>query len=294
MIDWELRAPVAMLIFNRPETTARVFERVREARPPKLLVVADGPRPERPDEAERTAAARAVIEGVDWECELLTEYSEANLGCRRRVSSGLDWVFETVEEAIVLEDDCVPEPSFFRFCDELLERYREEERLMHISGDNFQSGRRVGQGSYYFTRYPHVWGWASWRRAWRHHDVELREWTALDETGKDSLLLEFEDPAERSFWRWAWDGAATGAIDTWDLQWVFTGISRGRLSVNPNVNLVSNIGFGDESTHTGDDEGGVGALPTEEIAFPLRDPERIERDPEADERTASLFFRRDG
>jgi hypothetical protein len=293
MTDWQLRTPVAMLIFNRPETTARVFERVREARPPKLLVVADGPRPDRPEEAERTTAARAVAEAVDWECDLLTDYAQVNLGCRGRVSSGLDWVFETVEEAIVLEDDCLPDPSFFRFCDELLERYRDEERVMHISGDNFQSGRTIGEASYYLTRYPHVWGWASWRRAWRHHDVEIREWTALEESGRDALLGQFADPAERRFWRWAWDGAASGAIDTWDLQWVFAAIRRGALSINPGVNLVSNVGFGEESTHTGEDDGEVGRLPVEEMEFPLRHPDRLERDQGADEHTARLFFTKD-
>jgi hypothetical protein len=290
----ELRTPVALLIFNRPETTARVFERVREARPPKLLVVADGPRPDQPDEAERTAAARRVVERVDWECELLTDYSEANLGCRRRVSSGLDWVFETVEEAIVLEDDCVPDPSFFPFCDELLERYRDEERVMHVSGDNFQFGRRVGEASYYFTRYPHVWGWASWRRAWRHHDVEIPKWAAAGRLRRRLLLREFADPSERRFWEWAWDGVSAGLIDTWDFQWVFALRARKALAINPNVNLVSNIGFGAESTHTAEDERGVGALPTEETGFPLRHPDRIERDAAADERAASLFFRRDG
>ena len=174
MAGWEFRTPVAMLIFNRPETTARVFERVREARPPKLLVVADGPRADRPGEAGRCREARAVVEAVDWPCELMTDYSEANLGCGERISSGLDWVFDSVEEAIVLEDDCLPHPSFFRFCEELLKRYRAEERVMHVSGDNFQSAGRAGGAvgrllrlagrswspSYYFSRYAHVWGWA--------------------------------------------------------------------------------------------------------------------------------------
>lgn len=293
MSSSSLETPVAMLIFNRPETTAGVFERVREARPPKLLVVGDGPRPDRAGEGERTAAARAIAEAVDWDCELLTDYSEINLGCRRRVSSGLDWVFETVPEAIVLEDDCLPDPSFFRFCDELLDRYRDEERVMHVSGDNFQFGRRVGEADYYFTRYPHVWGWASWGRAWRHHDVALTGWTDADERERESLLAQFEDPAERRFWRWAWDGAASGAIDTWDLQWVFAGIAKGLVSINPNANLVSNIGFGDQSTHTGEDESGVGRLPIEEVSFPLRHPERLDRDVIADSRTAELFFKRD-
>ena len=137
-----MKTPVAFLIFNRPETTARVLEEIARARPPKLLVVADGPRADRPGEADLCRAARAVLSRVDWPCEVLTNFSETNLGCRRRVSSGLDWVFEEVEEAIVLEDDCLPHPSFFPFCEELLERYRADERVMAVSGDNFQQGRR--------------------------------------------------------------------------------------------------------------------------------------------------------
>jgi hypothetical protein len=288
----QLQTAIAMLIFNRPETTARVFGEVRRARPPTLLVVADGPRSDRPGELERCAAAREIVEAVDWDCELFTNYADVNLGCRSRISSGLDWVFETVEEAIVLEDDCLPHPSFFRFCEELLGRYRDEERVMHISGDNFQFGRRRGGASYYFSRYPHVWGWASWASAWRNYDVEIGKWSGAED--KDAYLEPFADPRERLFWRWAWDGASSGAIDTWDLQWVFAGITRGSLSINPNVNLVSNIGFGDRSTHPGEDDHVVDTLPVGEITFPLKHPNAIERDVEADERTAELFFRKGG
>lgn len=135
---WQLQTPVAFLIFNRPDTTARVFEEIRRARPPKLLVVADGPRFNHFGEAEKVAATRAIVEQVDWPCEVLKNYAETNLGCKRRVSSGFDWVFQTAEEAIILEDDCLPHPTFFRFCEEVLEKYRDDKRGLHISGDNFQ------------------------------------------------------------------------------------------------------------------------------------------------------------
>jgi hypothetical protein len=164
MIQWHVNTPIAFFIFNRPDTTARVFEAIRQAQPSKLLVVADGPRSTRPGEAEKCAATRAIIDQVDWECEVLTNYSDVNLGCRHRVSSGLDWVFEQVEEAIILEDDCLPHPTFFRFCEELLEWYRHDHRIVAISGDNFQNGHQSGEFSYYFSRYVHIWGWATWRR----------------------------------------------------------------------------------------------------------------------------------
>ena len=150
--------PVAFIIFNRPDTTKRVFAEIAKARPPKLLVIADGPRADHPADVEKCAAVRAIIDGVDWDCEVLKNYSDVNLGCKRRVSSGLDWVFDTVEEAIILEDDCLPHPTFFRFCEEMLEKYRDDKRIAMISGDNLQFGRKRTGYSYYFSRYPHIWG----------------------------------------------------------------------------------------------------------------------------------------
>nr|MBA3765731.1 glycosyltransferase family 2 protein [Acidobacteriota bacterium] len=176
-----MNVPVALIIFNRADTTARVLAEIAKARPSKLLVIADGPRADHPDDAEKCLAARAAIDRVNWDCEVLTNYSEVNLGCGARPSSGLDWVFENVAEAIILEDDCLPHPTFFPFCAELLERHRDDERVMMISGDNFQFGRKRTQYSYYFSRYTHTWGWATWRRAWRYFDREIKLWPALRE-----------------------------------------------------------------------------------------------------------------
>src|SRR5665648_587346 len=169
MSNFQLKTPVAFIIFNRPETTRRVFAEIAKARPTKLLVIADGPRATHPDDAEKCAVVRAIIDGVDWDCEVLKNYSDVNLGCKRRVSSGLDWVFDTVEEAIILEDDCLPHPTFFRFCEEMLAKYRDDKRIAMISGDNFQFGKKRTEYSYYFSRYTHIWGWASWRRAWDNY-----------------------------------------------------------------------------------------------------------------------------
>jgi len=285
---WQLQTPVAFLVFNRPDTTARVFAEIRRTRPPKLLVVADGPRPDRPGEAEKVAAARAFIEQVDWPCEVLKNYSDINLGCRRRVSSGLDWVFQTVKEAIILEDDCLPHPTFFRFCEELLGKYRDDERVMNINGSNYQFGRKCGEASYYFSHYTHIWGWASWRRAWRHYDVDIKNWTALK--NKDEFLRIFSCRAERIFWRAMWDKVAAGKIDTWDYQWSFACLTQYALGIAPNVNLISNIGFGSDSTHTAG-VSMVADMPTVAMEFPLVHPRVFIWDDEADEHTGKLFFR---
>lgn len=239
--------PVVFLIFRRPDLTARVFEAVRQAQPTKLLVVADGPRNK--EDIELCQQAQAVTENIDWNCEVLRNYSEVNLGCRERVSSGITWAFEHVEEAIILEDDCLPHPSFFVYCSNLLDYYRHDERILVISGNNFQDGCWRGDGSYYFSRYNHCWGWATWRRAWQNYDGELRGWPILKESGL--LRSIFENPLEQQYWSQIWDTLYTqNQPDTWDYRWTFTCMSNGGLTVLPNTNLVSNIGFGSDATHT--------------------------------------------
>ena len=243
-----LSTPVAFIIFNRPDTTERVFEAIRQAKPQKLLVVADGPRPDRPGEAEKCAETRAVIDRVDWDCEVLTNYSHSNLGCKCRVSSGIDWVFSQVEEAIILEDDCLPAPSFFQFCQTLLERYRHDDRIMHIDGTNLQFGQTRTPYSYYFSKYAGIWGWASWRRAWQNYDVDLKSW----EQFKISKAIESVhlNPYEQRYWSELLDRVCQGQIDTWDYQWNYACWSQSGLAIVPEVNLITNIGFRSDATHT--------------------------------------------
>jgi len=279
--------PVAFLIFNRPDTTARVFEAIRRARPPKLLVVADGPRAGRPGEAERCAAARRIIDGVDWPCEVLKSYSDTNLGCKRRVSSGLDWVFATVEEAVILEDDCLPHPTFFRFCEELLDRYRDDERVAMISGDNFQFGKRRTGYSYYFSIYPHIWGWASWRRMWKQYDVAMRSWPEIRDGGW--LADIFGDGRTARYWSDIFERTYRNEIDTWDYQLAFSLWSRGGLTILPTVNLVSNIGFGEGASHT-NRRNLVANIPSEAMALPLRHPPFMVRDIPADGFTHGIIY----
>lgn len=270
-----VRSPVLFLVFNRPDTTERVFEAIRKARPPRLYVAADGPRASRPDESERCDAVRRIATAVDWPCEVHTLFRTENLGCKRGVSSGIAWFFQQEPEGIVLEDDCVPDPSFFSYCDELLERYRDDPRVMCVSGDNFVSSVWKPAESYYFSKFVHVWGWASWRRAWNLYDVEIRDWHMQDK----AALLERWMPGERAaqaLWRDQFDRVAGGQIDTWDYQWVYACWRHGGLSALPAVNLISNIGFGVDATHTVSPESRLAGLPVESLQGPLRHPAQVQ------------------
>lgn len=277
------KTPVALLIFNRPQLTEIVFEEIARVKPRKLLVVADGPRSL--EEAAKCEQARAVVKKIDWDCELLTNFAEENLGCKRRVSSGLDWVFSEVEEAIILEDDCLPAPSFFNFCAELLARYRQDERVMHISGDNFQAGQSRTPYSYYFSRYCHVWGWASWRRAWQHYDAEISSWPEY----KSQICALFADPYEQAYWHDVFDRVYAGAIDTWDYQWLYACWSQSGLAVLPDANLVSNIGFSSDATHTRDENSAVAQLPTIDV-WELKHPPLVLRNSTADDYSFAHLF----
>lgn len=273
MPEFQLTTPVAFIIFNRPDTTERVFAEIARARPPKLLVVGDGPRANREGEAAKVAATRAIIKQVDWPCEVLTNFSETNLGCKVRVSSGLDWVFEQVPEVIILEDDCLPHPTFFRFCQELLERYRDDQRIGMISGDNFQFGHTINDDSYYFSNINHIWGWASWRSRWQHdYDVDLKQWPKIRDEKRFSDWYSHKE--EQHSFAETLEEVYRGKIDTWDYQWQFASRLNGRIAVMPNINLISNIGFGVDATHTtGQSE--FSNLPIIQIKFPLKHPEAI-------------------
>jgi hypothetical protein len=287
MSDFKLTTPVALIIFNRPETTEKVFAAIRRAKPQRLLVVADGPRSSRAGEKAKCDAARSIIDRVDWDCEVFKNYSAVNLGCKKRVSSGLDWVFQTVEEAIILEDDCLPHPSFFRYCQELLEKYRYDQRIMLVSGDNYQFSRNETEFSYYFSRFNHIWGWASWRRAWEKYDVHMTSWPIA----RENNLLEdvLGKKTYVKYWSDIFDKVYNGAIDTWDYQWTFAcWLNRG-LSILPSINLISNIGFGSDSTHNS----GVNQfsyMSVDEMIFPLRHPPLIIRDIEADDYSQKKLF----
>lgn len=245
-----INTPLLLIAWRRPHTLRQVIDAIRPVAPSRLFVACDGPNPDRPGEVEKVAATRAVIEHeIDWPCQIEKLYSDVNQGCRLGVSRAITWFFVQVEEGIILEDDCVPHPDFFPYCNTLLERYRHDTRVWCISGNNFQNGKWRGDGSYYFSRYNHCWGWASWRRCWQHYDVDLSQWPALRDSGLLNTI--FEDPLERNYWRRIWQRLVDESKpDTWDYQWTFTCLANGGLTALSNRNLVNNVGFGEDATHT--------------------------------------------
>lgn len=273
-----LNTPIAFIIFNRPRHTKESFAAIRAQRPSKLLIIADGPRPGHPTDAVRCKETREVVEAIDWPCEVLRNYSDVNLGCKRRVSSGLDWVFDQVERAIVLEDDCIPHNDFFTYCDNLLDRYENDERVWTITGNNFQHGKKRGEASYYFSKFNHCWGWATWRRAWKQYRVDIPFWPEWKSTA--DWRKKLPSPIERKIWSDLLDRVKNGEIDTWDYQWTACVWYHGGLTATPNVNLVTNIGFGPDATHTvttGDEDG----LPVHALG-PLTHPKQIKQNLVAD------------
>lgn len=287
MTQPKFETPLVFIIYKRPETTRRAWEAIARQRPRRLFIVADGPRPDRPGEAEKVAETRAVVERVDWECQVERVYAEENLGLRRRVVSGINQVFAQVERAIILEDDCVPDPSFFPYCEELLRHYCEDERIMAISGFNFYKGKLRTPYSYYFSQYAHCWGWATWRRAWEKYDDNLSLWPLLRDAGWLSDIFESNPRAVR-YWQSIYDQVAAERIDSWAYRWMFACWANSGLTALPAVNLVANIGFGAEATHTTiprRTEMAIGSL-----EFPLRHPPFITRDAVADRYTEDHHF----
>ena len=280
--DAELTAPVLLLWFNRPELARRVLAAVRAARPARLYLAVDGPRPDRPAEAARCAATRAVVEDVDWPCEVHTLFRAENLGCSRGVSGAIHWFFEHEPEGIILEDDCLPTPGFFHFCQELLTRYRHDARVMHIGGNNLSPDAEhpaaAAHEAYHFSGQVQSWGWATWRRAWQHYDFHYQQLPELRRRG--ALPGMYPSRLERTYWLRKFEAMRTGPQPphTWDYQWHFTVAANSGLAIVPAVNLVTNIGFGADATHTFDLHDRLAHLSTGELRWPLQHPPLVLRD----------------
>jgi hypothetical protein len=270
---------VLFLIFNRPDTTALVLEAIRTARPPRLYVAADGPRANRPDEIDRCEAARRIATSVDWPCHVETRFGEANLGVQEAVSSAIDWFFESEEEGIVLEDDCLPSAGFFTFCEDLLDRFRDDERVMAVCGSCYAKPDASYLASYYFSYYADMWGWASWRRAWRLYDRELARWPEF-KAGRYLEALARGSGQHEAYWTGLFDATRDGRIRSWDYHWIYTVIEQGGLACYPVANLVSNLGWRADATHTVAEPNQVGPvanLPHQKLTFPLIHPNHFAR-----------------
>lgn len=243
-----MTSAVLFIIFKRPDTTRRVFERIREAQPPRLYIAADGPRKDRPDEAERCALVRQIVENVDWPCEVHRLYRDENLGCGKGVSSAITWFFEHEEQGIIIEDDILPHIDFFKYCDEMLDRYKDEERIQGISGHNVFYKELKNNLPYYLSHFSGIWGWASWRRVWNTYIYDIRE------IKRDQLKKKLENripPKTCLFFLDVYDKMLDSGIDTWDYQFFFNQMLNDRFFIIPFTNMTRNIGFDSlDAAHT--------------------------------------------
>jgi hypothetical protein len=266
------------MIFNRPDTTEQVFSSIRMARPSRLYVAADGPRAGREGEKERCADARRIATDVDWPCEVETLFRDENLGCRRAVSEAISWFFEREEEGIILEDDCLPDPSFFRYCSELLKEFREEDRIMAVCGGGYSKSASKDEPSYFFSRVFDPWGWATWRRAWRHYNDSM---TGVEDLFTHASHGVFGPGADLRghYWRQRYFETKEGKNNSWGYRWTFSIFQRSGLVVYPKRNLISNIGWGEGATHTSLPKGHPGntlaSLPVSSMDFSLSPPTSI-------------------
>jgi hypothetical protein len=285
-----LKTAVLFLVFNRLDTTKRVFEAIRQAKPSRLYIASDGPRDNRAGEEAIVQAVRDyIINHVDWNCEIKTLYREHNLGCKYAVSSAITWFFENEESGIIIEDDCLPSQSFFIYCQELLDCYRTDTRIMQICGFSFLKKWKRGGYSYYFSNYGPIWGWASWRRAWKCYDVNIKLWPEI----KEKKLYEdiSQNKAEAEYRRNLYDNLYAGKINTWDYQWGLAKLINRGLSIIPSVNMISNLGFAGDGTHTVSDSNDPYAnMDIYDLELPLNHPKYVIQDRVADDKFVNEFM----
>lgn len=283
----EFLTPILLIVFNRPHQTRIVFERIKEIKPRNLFIAADGPRPTA-KEVDNCIKVRQLFTEVDWDCRVHKLFREENLGCKKSVSAAIDWFFENVDEGIILEDDCLPELSFFRFCKELLDFYRDDNRIMMISGGNYQFGRNITEESYYFSRYTHVWGWATWKNRWKLYDINMEKWPGIEKNKFFNDILDQKEEAR--YWENIFNRVYKNRIDTWDYQLLFSSWVNHRLSIVPNVNMISNIGFDGSATHT-NSPSPLSNMSVSSMNFPLQHPKIVKRNVDADNYTSQTHYR---
>lgn len=261
--------PILFLIWNRPDRTRRVFEKIKEIKPRVLYIAADGPREGVESDIKNCIDTRKIVSKINWNCSVKKKYSDSNNGLKKSVSESISWFFNENSEGIILEDDCLPDVSFFNFCSAMLKRYRHNKKVMHVSGDNFQPLKFWNAKSYYFSKYPHIWGWATWRRAWKTYDVNISSWPQFKKS--KNLYKTLNNYWERLFWATIFDAVFVNKINTWDYQWVLNVWRNNGVAINPGVNLVSNIGFGEGAVHTVSEKSKLSQIPTKRISIKLAD-----------------------
>lgn len=274
-----LTTPVAFIIFNRPKCTRRVFERIREARPEKLYLIADAPRAHKPGEVEKCAETRRIVEDmIDWPCEVHKNYAEQNMGCGKRIPSGLDWVFEHEECAIILEDDILVDPTFFTFCSQMLERYKDNEMVIQVSGYNQLNYTPPGNSDYFYSRYGDIWGWATWRRSWIFfREFDRDAWIKIKHDNLFNSKLPSKEEARLC--TFVLDEIFSGKLNTWAMRWHLTRTMKEMWSITPARNLARNIGFGPSASHTINPVNRHQTVRIETLLPPYTPPDEFARDP---------------
>jgi len=262
--------PILFLVFNRPETTSIVFDVIKKVKPSRLFIAADGPRDSILNEMQKCQRVRALFDTIDWPCEVKTLYREKNLGCKIAVSSAITWFFEQVEYGIILEDDCLPDVTFFDFCSELLLKYESDNEVMMIGGNNFHKKPIEISSSYYFTNYPHIWGWATWRRAWSNYNLDVSDYKKVLSANCFNDL--FQTLSEKKYWFNVFEKVANEKTNTWDYQWVYAIWKNHGKSITTSTNLVINIGMNVDSTHFFIKDSFRDDLKLLKIIFPLNHP----------------------
>ena len=238
--------PVLFIIFNRPDLSKQVFEMIRIVKPFQLFIAADGPKGDDPEDIQKCQIAREIIDQVDWDCQVKTLLRDTNVGCRVAISSAIDWFFNYVEEGIILEDDCLPSKSFFFFCKELLIKYRDDDRIMQINGNNYLFGKKQFNESYYFSKLSGCWGWATWKRAWKFYDNEM---TGFKKFKKENRIADYICNNKINNWLMSYlEEASRPECNIWSTRWAYTIIIRNGLMISPSKNLVKNIGFRVDAT----------------------------------------------
>ena len=280
-----MKKPILFITFQRLDTTKKVFKEIKKYQPEKLFIASDGPR-NKDEEIKCNNVRNYILNNIDWKCEIKTRFLEKNLGIKLGPSSAISWFFNNVDDGILLEHDCVPNQDFFFFCENLLEKYKNDKRIMHISGNFFQKNKI--KNSYYFSKIPHIWGWATWKRAWNLYDINMNN---LDDFLKNKNIEKiFKNKRNYYTWEHLFKEIKNEKIKTWDFQWTYAIFKNNGIAINPNKNLVTNIGFGDLAENCKNKKDKFANMKLETMNFPLNHPAEIEINEKADSFTTRNNF----
>lgn len=274
------QTPILFIVFNRPDRTSKVFEEIRKVRPAKLFVSADGPRKNVSSDIQLCRETRDIVKKVDWQCRVYTHFSQKNLGVKMGVVNAIDWFFDHVDEGIILEDDCLPNASFFKFLETMLAKYRNDDRIVQVCGTNAMGEWKSLSQSYFFSYYGSIWGWATWKRAWALNDITMKLWQRND--SREAVRSVVGGGLQYVYRKNIYDITYRGKVDAWSYAWSFARVINSGLSIVPAVNLIKNLGFGSESSNTKSSKNAFSELVRRDMRFPLKDPQYIVADRQFD------------